>query len=97
MIAALLISHVLAQLLHPINIEIDRIQRSGGGDKQAVELGATEADVADYFGYFDFADQLALSIEAMHAVGSRRPDAPSAIEAEAIEKALRAGGKDFTA
>ena len=46
----------LTQLLHPIDIKIDRIQRSGRGDKQAVELGSAEADIADYFGYLDLAD-----------------------------------------
>src|SRR6185295_17139623 len=77
--------------------EIDRIEGGRAADKQAVQLGTAEGHVADYLGDMDLADQRAVLVDAVDALGGAAPDAVFRVDAESIEQAGRRLGEDFAA
>src|SRR5690606_19568078 len=75
-------------------VDVDRIERRGRGDEQAVLLRAAEAQIRHDLGDEDLAEQGAVGPETVDAVPGARPDVAVGVEAEAVELAGVADGEN---
>ena len=71
--------------LGAVRRNVDRIEGRRSANEQAVELGAAESHVRDYFWNEDFADQRAVEVIAMDPLCSARPNAAIPIDTKTVE------------
>ena len=83
--------------LEAVRQEVDRVDRAGCADEEAVAGRAPEADIGDRVGHPDRADVVAAGLIAADAVAGARPDVAGLVEAEPVEQARSALGEDLAA
>ena len=81
-------------LLDPIDRQIRRIERCGSANEETIQFAAAKADVGQQLRNIDLDVQSSVWIIAMNPVTGAGPDAAAAIEAETVEEACGAIGKD---
>jgi hypothetical protein len=86
--------HQLSKLTS--HIEIDRKQRTRGGDVEAVFLGSSKADIAHCLGDQDLAEDRPIRPKAMDAIAGTRPNMSRVVNSKAIIHAVRALGEHTT-
>src|SRR4029077_8526919 len=80
-----------------VEVDQDRVQRTGRTDEQVVALGAAESEVGHDLRNMELSDQRAVGVEAVQPVRSRRPDPAACVETDAVEGASSAGYEELTA
>src|SRR6516225_5444853 len=80
-----------------VEVDQDRIQRTGCTYEQMVALSAAEGEVGRDLRNMELSDQRAVRVEAVQPVRGRRPDPAVCVETDAVEGASIAGCEDLTA
>src|SRR5215469_5398872 len=80
-----------------VEVDQDRIQRTGRTYEQVVALSAAEGEVGHDLRNMELPDQRAVRVEAVQPVRSRSPDPAACVETDAVEGASIAGYEDLTA
>jgi EmrB/QacA subfamily drug resistance transporter len=83
--------------LEAVREDVDRVDRAGRADEEAVAGRTPEADVGDRVGHPDRADQVATGLVTANAVAGARPDVAGLVEAEPVEQTRGAIGEDLAA
>src|SRR5205814_6401750 len=80
-----------------VEVDQDRIQRTGRADEQVVALSAAEGEVGHDLRNMELSDQRAVRVEAVQPVSGRRPDPAGCVETDTVKGASIAGCEDLTA